>query len=247
LKNLKPVQRISNAWHGLIDRPQDAFFDQHKLLSKIKVENIFDIGANVGDTVDRYTRLFPEATVYAFEPFPGTFDKLQARFSGNKLVKPVQSAVSNVDGRKNFNILKHAASHSLLLPAEGAGKWMYPQADENAVEVTGEIEVPVTKIDSFCKKEAIGEIHILKLDIQGGELMALEGAKGKLRQGVIPLIYTELLFVPIYAGQAYYYNVCSILAEYGYRLFNLYGCAYTADRQIKWCDAIFINYHVATS
>jgi FkbM family methyltransferase len=247
LKDLKPIQRISNTWHGLIDRPKDSFIDQHKLLSEIKIKNIFDLGAHLGDTVDRYIRRFPEATVYAFEPFPGAFQKLQARFQKNTHVRPVRSAVANVDGEKEFNILKHNASHSLLKPEGEAARWMYPDAEEDAVEVVDRIDVPVIKIDSFCKRESIDEIQILKMDVQGGELLALQGAIEKLRQGSIPLVYTEMLFVPIYSGQAYYYEICGFLAEYGYSLFDIYNCAYAKEGQIKWCDAIFISPAVATS
>ncbi len=44
------------------------------------------------------------------------------------------------------------------------------------------ILVPTTSIDNFCEREGIDEIHILKMDIQAGELLALKGAYKKLKE-----------------------------------------------------------------
>jgi len=247
LRILKPLWRISNTLRELIRIPRDAFEDQHNLLSDIEVATIFDLGANIGDTALQYSNLFTKAKIYAFEPFPDLFQKLQARFRKNNLVKPIKAAVADTSSDRNFYITRHSASHSLLPPSDNAEKWMDPRADNDAFQILKQIEVPVVTIDGFCKQESIDEIHILKMDIQGGELMALEGAKGKLRQGSILLIYTEMLFVPIYKGQASYHNICNFLSEYGYSLFDMYNCTYAKNGQLKWCDAIFTGPKVQSS
>jgi FkbM family methyltransferase len=241
LSLLKPLGRMSNAWHELIKGNRDAFEDQRNLLSEIEVNTIFDIGANIGDTVKSYNSLFNKASIYAFEPSPDLFQKLETRFRRNNRVKPIKAAVAEVCCVRNFYITRHSAAHSLLVPEDDAEKWMYPHADKDATEILGQIDVPVVTVDDFCKQESINDIQILKIDIQGGELMALEGAKGKLRQGSILLIYTEMLFVPLYQGQAFYHNICNFLSEYGYSLFDVYNRTYAKNRQLKWCDAIFIS------
>lgn len=214
-----------------------AFIDQQMLLSGTRAQTIFDVGANIGKSTAKYSSLFPESTIYSFEPFPESFQKLRRRFEGNSFVKPIQLAVSNKVGKKKFYIYQDSTTNSLLPTVDGAGHWVEPDAVRNIAT----IEAPVTTIDNFCKREAIDEIHILKMDIQGGELMALEGATEKLSQGSILLIYTELLFVPIYEGETSFYEICDLLSGYGYTLFNMYNFYHTRNGQIKWCDVIFVN------
>ena len=214
-----------------------AFHDQRMLLSGTRVRTIFDIGANTGKVTARYSKLFPEATIYSFEPFPESFQKLRRRFEGNSLVKPIQFAVSNKVGKKKFYVNQDSTTNSLLPTGDDAGCWV----DPNDMKSVTTIDVPVTTIDNFCKQESIDEIQILKMDIQGGELMALVGASEKLGQGSILLIYTEILFVPIYEGEAFFYEICGLLSGYGYKLFNMYNFYHARNGHIKWGDAIFVS------
>lgn len=216
---------------------KNAFDDQRMLLSGTRVQTIFDIGANIGQTAAKYSYLFPESTIYSFEPLPESFQKLHRRFKGNNLVEPIQLAVSNKVGKRKFYVNQDSTTNSLLPTVDEVGYWF----DPNRIKNIAAIEVPVTTIDDFCKQKSIDEIQILKMDIQGGEVMALEGATGKLSQGSISLIYTEILFVPFYEGQALFYEVCNFLSGYGYRLYNMYQFHYARNGQVIWGDAIFIR------
>jgi hypothetical protein len=111
----------------------------------------------------------------------------------------------------------------------------------DAVLLKNVVKVKATTIDEFCDKEGIDHIMILKMDMQGGELLALEGAKKKLTRKAISLIFLELLFVPLYIGQAEYHQVCGLLAKFGYRLFDMYNCTYDSSGKIKWCDGLFVG------
>jgi len=230
----KPVlRRMVAACRG----SRDAFRDQQMLLSGTRVQTILDIGAHIGETAVRYSSAFPESTIYSFEPFPESFQELRRRFKGNGLVKPIQLAISNKAGRRKFYVNQASGTNSLLPTVDDVGYWVTPDLVTNIAT----IEVAVTTIDDFCKQEIIDEIQILKMDIQGGELRALEGATEKLRQGSVSLIYTEILFVPIYEGQALFYEICNFLSGYGYTLFNMYNCCCSRKGQVKWGDAIFIR------
>lgn len=71
--------------------------------------------------------------------------------------------------------------------------------------------------------------------------MALEGAREKLRQAAITVIYSEVLFAPLYIEQASFDRVCSYLSNYDYRLFDMYNFVYAKSGRLKWCDAIFVG------
>ena len=220
---------------------KNAFSDQQMLLSGIRVQTIFDIGAHVGETVAEYGRLFPKSTIYCFEPFPESFEELRRRFKGNGLVKPVQFAVSNKAMRAcKFYVNQCSSTNSLLPTVDDVERWVSSDILKNVAT----IKVPVTTIDDFCKQESINEIQILKMDIQGGELMALKGATERLNQGAISLIYTEAEFVPLYKDQALFYEICNFLAGYGYTLFDIYDITYERNGQLIWCNAIFLSAHV---
>ena len=60
---------------------------------------IFDVGANVGYTVTKYRRLFPDAKIYAFEPFPDFFRALKRSFSKDNNTTLSELALSDHSGQ----------------------------------------------------------------------------------------------------------------------------------------------------
>ena len=64
---------------------KDSFTIQREL-SRGQIKTIFDLGANRGDISVRYRSEFPGAAIYAFEPFPGSFDQLKLRFINDQMI-----------------------------------------------------------------------------------------------------------------------------------------------------------------
>ena len=90
---------------------------------------------------------------------------------------------------------------------------------------------------------AAGELPapaILKLDIQGAEMMALRGAENLLKRGEVLLIL-KTWFVPVYDGAALFCELSAFLEQYGYTLFNLYNFSTAANGQARYADAIFVS------
>ena len=199
---------------------------------------IFDIGAHCGDTTAAYAKYFAGSKIYSFEPFPDSCNKLKTRFADNPTIKIIQAAISNKSGIMNFYSNSDSATNSLLSVTGEAQKWVNLP---DAIQLKDIVKVKTTTIDEFCTEEGIERIMILKMDVQGGELLALEGAEKMLTRRAINVIYAELLFVPIYIGQAEYYQVCSLLSKFGFRLFSMYNFVYDDIGQIKWCDGLFIS------
>lgn len=208
------------------------YWDQKWLLKNRTPRIIFDVGANVGQTAQKYSSAFPKATIYSFEPFPDAFGALQKRFEGNPRVKPVSMALADKKGQIEFHVNEHKGHNSLFPPSESARQVVRP------VKV---IEVPVTTIDCYCEEQSLDRIDVLKMDIQGGELLALQGAIGMLQRGTIPLIYTEVMFAPTYQHQAEFHQLYSFLSGFGYTLFNFYSLRYLSSGQIKWADVVFLS------
>ena len=212
----------------------DAWHDQQKLLDASPVTAICDVGANVGDTVHRYRTLFPAATIDAFEPFPDVHRALAARFAGDARVRNHQCAVADRAGTRRLYVNDAHVTNSLLPLNPAAASW----AGASAEHLDRTLDVPVVTLDEFCARRGLRHLDVLKLDIQGGEGQALEGAAGLLGSGAIRLVYLEILFAPLYRGQAGFCDVSRILQQHGYELFGLYNLEYAAEG-LGWGDAIF--------
>jgi len=128
---------------------------------------VLEAGANVG----AYTMLFAQwvgatGRVFAFEPDPAAYDGLQRHIALNAVagrVTPVAAAVA--DGRDA--ILRLALGES-----SGISRLVRP--DEAAA--TSASEVRATSIDQFCAEHRLAP-RVIKIDVEGAELVALRGAR----------------------------------------------------------------------
>lgn len=217
-------------WQELV---RDGLTDQRKLLGG-KASVIFDVGAYIGRIANKYQQMFPDAIIYCFEPYPDTFRKLQR--IENKRTLVYNLAVSDRERVMDLQVNRNYATNSLLFSSEEIAKWADKPTDVMPMDT---IKVKVTTVDKFCRENKIGHIDILKMDIQGGEIMALHGAQRMLSTQQIDLIYIELLFVPLYDGQASFEAISNYLAVSGYKLFNFYNFAIDKTGRLKWCDGLF--------
>jgi FkbM family methyltransferase len=217
----------------------DPFQDQLSILSRCGVvaTTVFDLGAHVGVTVQRFRSIFPQATIYAFEPSIDSFAKLSTLASHDALTKVYNVAVSDRDGFSPFHVFKHEQANSLLPIASAAGHYYDPRL----FVAKGVAEVRTITLDPFCESERIGQVDILKLDVQGSELSALQGARRLLGEGRIALIYTETEFTQVYEGQATFYDMRKYLHEFGYEMFNLYGLCRGTNGRLVAADALFLR------
>lgn len=214
----------------------DAFAAQQRLLAGRDPKVILDVGAHRGETATRYHALFPEATIYSFEPFPESFQVLRDRFQTTPAVQPIHQAVADATGQREFFVNGFSGTNSLF-PRPGAARRYYPACAEPKTT----IQVPVTALDDFLREKDLTHVDILKFDIQGGELLALQGARRLLAERRVALIYTEVFFVAHYEGGASFCDLSRFLAEYGYTLFNLYNLCIARNGQLRFGDALFIS------
>lgn len=214
------------------DFQRDAFLVQKEILKNARV--ILDIGANRGTTVEKYSNMYPNASIFAFEPYPSSFNILKERTEKNKNISCIQAAVTERRGTEKLNVNKNVDTNSLLSSHKSG------LSSDIQVKTSSSILVESISIDEFCSEQHIEQIDILKLDIQGGELGALKGAQGMLAQKKIKLIYTEAYFVMQYINQPLFYDISLFLHNIGYQLQDIYNPIY-GDGKIAWCDSIFLQ------
>lgn len=140
--------------------------------------NVVDIGANIG----YYTLLAAEFTgdqgkVFAFEPEPENYSLLlkNIHINGYRNIIALQKAVSNKTEKKKLIISnKDFGGHSF---------WNPDKARES-------IMVNVISLDDFFKKQRI-PIDIIKMDIEGAEMLGLLGMKKIIEANDNLKIFTE--------------------------------------------------------
>jgi len=205
---------------------KDAFLDQERILAGREVRCILDVGANSGMTAARYRKHFPGAFIHCFEPVDENFSALKHFTAKDAKMQAHRLAVTDQSGKIDLHLTEDPFTHSV-----------FPNA--GAFKNRGIIQVDAVCLDDFCCQQGMETVSILKMDIQGGELLALKGASGLLERQAIDLIYTEASFTFFYQGQAMFGDICPWLEQKGYDLFGFYDQAHW-NGKLGWVDALFV-------
>ena len=198
---------------------------------------IVDAGANAGHTAMEILTQFSNAEVACFEPDPDTFKVLEARLKGQARASAFCMALGDHPGAATFH--RHQAHYvnSLLpsAPSDDALPW------KEMMQEQATITVRVETLDAWAAAHGHESIAILKTDCQGFDLHVLRGASGLFNIGAIDIVVVEVLFVSLYAGQAFFDDVLGWLRERGFSLVGLYDVARTPGGAMAWADAVFVR------
>lgn len=219
-------------------RPQADKWVAHKiLLQGTHAPLILDVGANIGQTLQAYKDIFPDCEIHCFEPFPDSYSILKQTTSNYKHAHAHHLAISDSIGERALYVNSYYHVTNSLYPRPTSGARYYPEG----AQLNDVITVQTDTLDSFCQRFEIGNIDILKMDIQGGELAALHGASKMLDNQTPRLITTEIMFIPHYEGGALFHEINDYLLSKGYSLFGIYDLHYAENGQLRFADAIYIN------
>ena len=159
---------------------EGAFIDQ--VVAKLSSPVVFDVGANVGGYASAILRANACARLFAFEPHPSTFGRLEKQARQNNF-HAVQSACGSEEGRLTlYDYEMEGTSHASAVSGVISG---IHQQEEVA------IKVPVTTIDVFARSRDIDSIDLLKVDTEGYELEVLKGAQSMIGEGLVRCIQLE--------------------------------------------------------
>lgn len=209
-----------------------------KIYSSDSQLTIFDVGAHYGETVSEFMRLFPRSHVFSFEPDEKNWWHLKQRFGNEPRIELSHMAVGQKDGRILLHRNNYDATHSVLrIDNQEINRW----ADANDIREDGTEEVDQLTLDSFCSMHRLTNVDILKLDIQGGELLALQGIEGKLSQQAVGAIFCEVEFRQLYENQPLFWDVTAYLMSFSYHFLNLVSPKVSEMGVLSWADAIYVN------
>jgi len=132
--------------------------------------NCVDVGCHKGEILELMIKHAPQGTHRGFEPIPVLAQKLATRFQSNPQIIIRQVALSNQEGASDFNYVTSNPSYSGLIKRD---------YDRTGEEDTS-IRVKTVRLDDEVPLGT--RIDLLKIDVEGGELLVLEGAQRLLAE-----------------------------------------------------------------
>jgi FkbM family methyltransferase len=207
---------------------------------------IIDVGANPIDGPAPYAGSLAggNAQVIGFEPNREALAKLDEQKGPSETYLPYAIG----DGRRHtLHICQAPGMTSLLPPNEAVLNLFHGFPTWGKVVATEEIET--RRLDDI--PETAGADYI-KLDIQGSELMTLQGATDRLADAVV--VHCETEFLRMYVDQPLFSEIELFLRERGYAFHRFYPIVsrmvqplsigedlYAGMSQQFWADAVFIR------
>lgn len=190
---------------------------------------VFDVGANIGQSVQKFRGGFPDCKIYSFEPSPKTFETLQQNTCNFENVSLWNCALGSSPGK--MELLENSYSDMSSFLSLGKSGW-------------GQIErrtlVEIKTIDQFCLDQKIEYIDILKSDTQGFDLEVFKGAEQMISSNKIGLIYFEITFSDIYKNLPSFSEIYDFLKSRDFLLVTFYKFYYR-NSLAGWTDALFIH------
>ncbi|TAE02118.1 MAG: FkbM family methyltransferase [Oscillatoriales cyanobacterium] len=192
------------------------------------------VGAHEGTEITAYQQMGAQKVLFV-EANPSVFERLQANIAVYPNVEAVNCAIADRNGTIDLHVTSFDQSSSILQLKHH--QEIYPHITE-----THQITVESKKLDTLLQEQELNpsDFNILNIDIQGAELLALQGATNWLNY--VELINTEVNYEELYEGCALIDQLDEFLERYGF-----YRVATTTPIHPSWGDAIYVKKPAITS
>ena len=204
------------------------------LLGRLQPHGVVDIGANRGQFALATRHAVPGARIVSFEPLPGPAQRFRAVFAGDRHVTLHETAIGPRAGIAEMHVSVRDDSSSLL-PIGVEQNRLFPGTAE-----AGTRKIRVGRLADFLPADEVVAPALLKLDVQGFELTALQGCEELLDR--FDWVYAECSFIELYEGQALADEVIAWLRERGLRLVGVYNMARDRDGRAIQADFLFARH-----
>lgn len=190
---------------------------------------VYDVGANIGYiTLAIVHNVGTGGQVFAFEALPENVERIQQNLALNKLTNVTVVPAAVMDHTAPVKFYVHASV--------GMGK-VAGSAGRAGEEYKAEIEVPGLALDDFVYRQGHPSPQAVKMDIEGGEVLALPGMRRLLHEAH-PLLFLEL------HGPESEKVAWDTLTAAGYRLYGMEkdGPVIDSPAQLGWKAYVVARY-----
>lgn len=215
-----------------------------KFLIKKSEPVIFDVGANRGQSITRYKKLFLNPIIHSFEPNIDEINNLKQKYINDKKLFLNNVAVGEKKGNLEFNINTNSGHSSFknLIPNT---TWIKKRSKSLKIDdknyTTKKVNAEIITLDDYVNERNLKNIDILKIDTQGFEDKVLLGAQNLLKNNQIKLIQLELIFSEIYENPLNIYDVEKTLIPNNYKLFGISNGGSLISNYVYQSDLLYVS------
>lgn len=207
-------------------------YDMQRFAGTRDLRMVFDIGANVGQTIRGLLRYLPEASFHAFEPVPATFEKLRAAYGGRENIS-----------LHNVALGAHTHTARMTLHENSELDTFVAAPTRESAGATSFAEVPVSTVDAFCAARSLQAIDVLKMDVQGWELNVLQGAERMVREHRVRFVLSEVAFRRADTDMQHFADINDHLESRGFTFCGLYDVFRWGARKeyVGFANALYLD------
>jgi FkbM family methyltransferase len=170
-----------------------------------------DLGANIGLYTLFASKLVDnDGTVIAIEPSERDMERLRANVELNngRSIKLRQTAISNSSGEREL----------LIAEEEHSGQNTFGAFAYADVQNQGKVNVNTQTLDEVVRQEALNRVDVIKMDVEGHEFFALQGANETLRN-FHPILLVEISETALMNQGCTSSQILTFLDRMGYRIY----------------------------
>ena len=221
---------VVHRWPGnRFDAMEDALRLLHR--SGFRPRVVIDCGANCGQWFDVASRVFAGAAFHLIEPQDYCWPALEARVASSRGRVHLHKTAVTAPGRAQVGLARGGSDGS-------TGAFVVSDSESIAADV----QTVATTLDALVSaRVGAADRALLKLDIEGHELPALEGAADLLTR--VEIVVSEVRFFDINRhGRPQFGDVAAFLDARDFALFDFAALASRArDLRLRIGDAIFVR------
>lgn len=172
----------------------------------------FDVGANTGLFSLLAAAKSEKIHVHAFDPIKLNTALLQSSIEINSLsnITVNQTCVGDYDGIVEFSVSSDSAYSSIK--------------DSGRKSEYKKVNLPIITLDTYIKSNSITKIDFMKIDVEGAEMMVIEGANAAFHNNLKPkLMMIELFDKNLIAFNTSVQEAVIFVEKLGYKALILSG------------------------
>ena len=176
--------------------------------------------------------LAPNLAIYGFDADPDACDyansEIQAKLARGEMnwqEEHYPIALADTSRTTNLFVTRDLACCSLYEPNLDYARWFEVIPEAMTIDLV--LPIDVFRLDDFCHEKGLTHIDYLLIDVQGADLLVLQGASSMLPD--VLAIKTEVNFSNLYHHQPLFADVDVFLRQAGFSIFDL-SCNYVPRR-----------------
>lgn len=195
--------------------------DLEYYMPKYNIKTIFDVGANVGQSANKYSTDFKSVNIFCFEPVKSTFNILVENTKAKKNIKCFNIAFGNKNSTEKILISNKGNVFNKIIKSENI------KDDAMSEDIT------VKRIDDFYREYFNNEISInlMKIDTEGYDFEVLKGSENLITNNKIDFIEVETSMNKSNNDHIIWSKFVDFFNKYDYYIFGIYE--QTLDFKLK--------------